>query len=197
MNPQEKSKEAQIMNHLVDVVRPQIIAATCEVRTCIISTRIGMEVLRRFGIAARAMPVHVDIYRSLSTSSRRKKKGSQLETHAHVLGTDRTLPEDGTDLNRYNCHLVVVTETAMLDLSFDQFTYPHLGIVTQSTWGPCPNLSGGQPSGGVVNGHLVRWTPASNQTYKKSPDWFGPLRDDLQRIVDRACWELLASKRAA
>lgn len=187
---------------LRNIARP-IILERCDITSCIISTRVGINVLRHFGIGAKPLPVKVLLFNPEA---------------AHILATegpeefkrqvDAMKPEDeggpwsiglgarptalDVALNKWSGHLIIEIPkyTTYMDLSFDQASRPHKNLdVTphyftlepDDPWvtGQSPVMQMTATDGTVII--LDRNCPDPDG-YRQSNNWTG--EDDTQPLID-------------
>lgn len=145
--------------------------------SCILSTKIALQVLTHFGFDARPVAVHVFItnarfYQALDTGE------ITLDTppwnqpdNCYALGLG-LIENDPA-----NCqHVVVVVGNTMLDLTLDQASRPQHGIVLGPTAFRIPNAIDhfeDQPYQFEMNDGaiLIYYPHAGNRWYANSPNW--------------------------
>lgn len=133
---------------------------------CIASTRIAIEVLRRFGIRAKPAPCQVYIA-TLPLFERLQKQSftGKFQPGEHSVGIGYGVPA-GTRPG-FDGHLVAVTDDSLIDLSLDQASRPHKGIVLLPQRIPFS----GFPLSGTIGQCVVCYTQLNNYDYIQAPDW--------------------------
>lgn len=156
-----------------------------EASNCIQVSRLGVDVLHRYGVDAKAQPVSVAAY---------TRKGYELQQRGvpisqwpddawsvGVMGTGKSDP----DTRRWDGHLVIVVRNpnrkrTLIDLSADQMNRPQRGIHIEGPvfmdieglWSPKDPLftlvGQNKPTGPTI----VRYAPqVTGGGWKTSPDW--------------------------
>jgi hypothetical protein len=165
--------------------------------SCIVSTRIALEVLRRFGVGGYALSVRAMI---ANAPFLERLKGGAAPPAGHEDAL-RWAAEDGAWLiglgfgeagpGRWPGHLVVIAERRWLvDLSLDQASRPQRSIVLRPLVAVVgePFLRGRKALEVPMGGSLVRYEAVPrDRSYRNAPDWDDPRRwaPAVQRIVAR------------
>lgn len=208
------------MNHpfiaaLVATARPHILERF-RPNSCIASTRVAIEALARFGVAATAVAAQVEIY---NPTARALLEGgiSKEAFRARLAESVRAAPGPeppwsiglgvGEPLHgSWTGHLVALTdatdasERVLIDLSLDQASRPLRDIRLSPIWVPAADevCAGDARVGGTVAGTLVRYQlmPAQ-EGWDFSPDWCEPARwQDLVDATEASMREWLAAHEA-
>jgi hypothetical protein len=132
---------------------------------CIVSTRVAVEICDRHGIAARAVPVAVDLP---DAGLRLGFKPGGLPGH-------------------WQGHLVaLVDERLVVDLTIDQIS-THAAPVVPHVFEVGPAFTRGEPTPVTVgNTRLVYTAQPNDTTYQDTEDWTDdPERDRLIPIVEK------------
>lgn len=143
---------------------------------CITLTRIGIEVLQRFGVKARPLPCELFVANTLAMRlALEGVPASQWPEEAYSLGVAANA--DGRE--GWNAHLAIEWQVGeqqgILDLDIARYSRPRYGIVVE----PRPVV----PSHGTGGTWWragptawVRWTPARHLSgFKKTPAWRAPV----------------------
>lgn len=119
--PRPESVIYPLLEHAVPVIRQELAA-----NTCIFHSRVAFDVLRHFGLPARAVPVVVTALNPAATAY--VAAGGKGDHGWRITGGG--VGEFGHDpgTNRYNGHLVVASSGYVLDLTLDQFSRPELDL---------------------------------------------------------------------
>lgn len=162
---------AQIVAGLAHIGRPEILKRF-KPDSCIASTRVGIEVLKRFGITAEAIPVKVMVYneplwKRMTAGSFDGTFNDEDWSVGIGMGYDpRRRPEDG-----FNGHLVIKTEGLLVDLAIDQASRPEKGLPIESLVVPWPQTWGIRPFRFCLAGCYYDYSPSENGAYQDAPDW--------------------------
>ncbi len=120
------SRTELIIEGLVHVARPFLLQYYPE-DSCVLSTRISIEVLKRHGISARPLPVRVKAFNALAHSLLVEKKWEQLKTDDAAWSV--ALGYDTREIGKFNGHLVAyVEEQYLVDLSISQISRPERNL---------------------------------------------------------------------
>ena len=163
-------KTVPILEALCARARP-IILKYASIDSCIASTRIGMEVLRRLKIQSSPLAVKVVAFNKKGSEFmlakhpewvREQKDGAYGVGigHGHGKGTG------------WDGHLVLIVRDGtryLLDLSIDQASRPQHGIVLTPFYTPYTGepLTLEIPNGGAI----IYETEPDNKEWKQAPDW--------------------------
>lgn len=156
--------------------RTAVLERVASAGSCILSTRVGLEVLRFFGIPARPVPVRIVAH---GTGSDPWCIG--------IAGTGRMGPET------WDGHLVLSlpTQQWLVDLSLDQMSRVQRGLELGPAVAETP--PGWGAVGDVVAGYcgqvLVAWQVIAGRGYTRCPDWSarraGVVRDAAADAITR------------
>lgn len=163
-----------------------------KVDTCIWSTRIGIEVMRYFGLPATALPVSVQVHNprmvELHSQGVEPTVENMDEVGAWALGTDPDKPMPETGRRGWNCHLIMHVERfgVLVDLSLEQYNRPAKNIVLE----PLPALIDpvfweGQHVAVLVRGcHVLYCHRPEQQSYRDTYDWHeGKQNSDIGGLI--------------
>lgn len=175
------------------------IASFTRANTCVASSRLGLAVLERFGIAGRPQPVLVGAFNAeaweLATSGVPIERWPVSAHSVGVAGTGATTRVPG-DL-RWDGHLVLIVRRPgrtrlLVDLTADQLGRPERGIVVPGPvllglpqlWTPKdPGLAQ------LKEGTVVAYRPnVSDRSWRDAPDWVRPvgvLEEAVEDLVER------------
>lgn len=168
--------------------------------SCVLSTRIGIEVLARYGIQARPQPVIVVAA---------NEEGARLALQnvpvadwpptAHsvgVMGSGTSNP----DANRWDGHLVIVLRNpsrlrTLIDITSDQFSRPERGIQIggpvfmdiTGLWSPQDPLS--TAAGADGNALITYWVNMQGGNWRETRDWTRS-DDEIAEFADEICKDL-------
>ncbi len=172
---------------LCRVGRPTILGHGISVDSCIASTRIGVEALRRIGIAAGPTAVKVAAF---------NKEGHRAMVAGHpewvreqrdgAYGIGIGYPTDGPG---WDGHLVITVERKwLLDLSIDQASRPEHGIVLKPFFTRRAFTSKGVMLLRIPDGGALRYElDPDNKAYKHAPDWrltkWGPIVKEIVAAI--------------
>lgn len=158
-----------------------------EPTSCIISTRVAIEVLKAHRIRARAQAVAVECLNPTAVwdSAMGAKEPSP---GSWIIGCEGTGQLDREE-NSWDGHLVAIFTDAkgevLLDLSADQFARPAKDIHAEPL---AIRIQGDWPVGWRwPNGSVVAYKPVRSRSYRSSSNWdrgrWGPL---YERIMEEA-----------
>lgn len=162
--------------------------------TCIATTRIGLEVLRHYGVAARPMPV--DALADNLVAARCRAEGVPYEQWPDEAWSVKIDERDIAKERAWNGHLVLMVRSTngfdfgeprvLVDLTADQFARPHKSLVVGGPVifgiGPDAAFTPKDPMGTILRdregrdtGSLMYWPmrpgrPEANR-WRESPDW--------------------------
>lgn len=166
--------------------RTLTLADLTRANTCILTTRIGLGVLERLGVPARATPVYVSVFNMEAwLLAERGVPVSEWPPSAHSVGIDSR-----SELPDWNGHLVLMVKQPgeprlLIDLTGDQFDRPHVGIVVGgpvfmgipngATWTPQDPLTTRIPDAGAGESIVCYWPmPPGHpdaKAWREAPDW--------------------------
>lgn len=180
------------------------------VNTCVLSTRIGIGVLGRFGVTSRPMPVYVSVHNIAAWHLTKDKVPiSQWPPHAHSVGIHETSNVIGG--GGWNGHLVLILRQdpaggaprLLIDLTADQFDRPirnllvggpiFMDIAANAAWTPEDPLftvtgaSKGDPEAVLSYRPMRPGTPAASE-WKHANDWIQKqeqVAEAVEEIVGR------------
>lgn len=166
----------------------EIILETCEVTSCIVATRVAIEVLKIHGIRARGQAMRVEAMNAAAIWD--VKMGVPVPSpESYIVATEGTGAFDPGD-NSWDGHLVAIFTDAkgevLLDLSADQFARPGKGIHAEPL---ALRLNGGFPVGYVwENGSCLAYDPVKSRGYRQSSNWadrekWGPIYDRIMEEI--------------
>lgn len=177
---------------------------------CILSTRLGVDVLKRYGLDAKAQPVIVAAFnREGYEMYARNVPPSQWPDDAWSVGVAGT-GESDRDVRAWDGHLVVLLRNppnaegrkvrTLIDLTADQFDRPERGIYVggpvfmdlTSTWTPHDPLFTTMGAGSPDDVRtVVLYKPQVNAgDWRSAPDWMGypetheDLVDTIVKVLD-------------
>ncbi len=188
MNERDKPTAARVIASLVAVARPVMSKQGWDRDTCIAGSRIGIEALKRYGVAAQPLSVG---FLALNPAANAHRKGLPVPVGAkeprivycHHRGPER--PWKG--------HVVITTEGRLIDLTLDQFARPDLDLVLEpATFETTPQFLAGQEYWRELGnaGAIAYLAYPDDKEYEKSPSW---QRTDLQKpVLDEVLRELAA-----
>jgi hypothetical protein len=196
-------RDEALLSALVRVGRP-ILLEVFRPDSCIISTRIGLDVLSYFGIRGKEYPVsamifNADAYRMLEETQ---------DFQAVKEATDaRTLDEEGgpwtiglgaPDLPQLHPdgrrgwpgHLVIGLPqwNVVVDLSMDQVARPHKGLDLKPAWFPVPETwwtleaERDFASFQTEDGAMMFLSHRNDHGYRQSPNWRGISNGSKQTV---------------
>jgi hypothetical protein len=164
----------------------EIILEDFERTSCIISTRVAVEVLKAHGIEARAQAVKVEALNATAVWDV-KTRAPEPRLGSYIAAVEGTGVLDQAD-NSWDGHLVAIFTDAkgevLLDLSADQFARPQHGIHAEPLAMRFAKI-GGWPIGRVwPNGSAIAYAPVPSRSYRSSSNWdrgrWGPV---FERIM--------------
>lgn len=161
------------------------------VNTCILTTRLGVEVLTHYGLSAKAQPVRVAAWnREGITLHLRKVPHSQWPESAWSVGIEGTGVSDRST-GAWDGHLVVVLRNpsrtrTLIDLTADQLSRPQRGIDISGpilmdltpVWAPGDMLFTPPKEDGSVLGYEPQVNAGG---WRDAPDWSG--KRDLHDVL--------------
>lgn len=180
---------------LVELGRP-VILSRWRSDSCVASTAIGMKVLRRFGIESYPLPVQMGAYNEVFLEMLEGLGNLQEEPAPDVqqywLERGAWSIEVDEDASDGIGHLVLSTKRHLIDLSLDQASRPHKGIVLEPHACEVPNsFHEGEAFGTTINRTLViyRKNP-TRRAFLESPDWTDDSRhestvDEIVRMITK------------
>lgn len=169
---------AQAAAELLVAHRPALARAVGGIDHCILFTRMAVDVCRKRGIGAKALPVSV----AMTADADPEVK--------ILLGIEGHEPKDAPD-DLWDGHLVAILDRRLLlDLSIDSVARPELGLV------PEPFVAEVSPdfaAGGTVNlpvrGGTVRYrAQPERKDYRDLPAWEQATDDEIARLADALLW---------
>ena len=175
-----------VVDALCRVGRP-IILRYASPDSCIASCRIGMDVLRMFGIRSHPIAVKAAVFNQKGhefMDSGHPDWVRQGRDGAHSVG----IGYGGPDPRKWDGHLVLLVRgRLLLDLSIDQAARPDKGIYLHAfrTVLPTGFLEQGSglvvqnPEGGTISYELN----LGNRSWKFAPDWREGRWDDVTHLV--------------
>lgn len=184
------SVNVEMIERLCDVVPKHLRAAGYEAWTCVLHTRVGLDVCRALGLNAKPLPVKTLIYnaeyvrRMLELGRHPTEEEAQpwFEAGAWAMGAGvRGADRAPNGRVGYNGHLVLAVEGRWLvDLSLDQFTRPAKDIILRYGYFEAPAfVTGAADDYGVeVNGSMVAYLRHDDRTFLRAPDWIEPNVND-------------------
>jgi hypothetical protein len=186
-------EHAELLSELCNVARP-IILERFRPDSCIVSTRIAIDVLDYFGIKAKALPVKLGAYNPLAWES--VEKGVEPDWNGGAwgvgIGTASPIAFTRQSPSGVDGHLVALVEdTTLLDLSIDQASRPAKGITLAPYFGAIrpENLAGFEEGEGLVfrvdgDCRIVYWRHPE-RFHLQAPDWTDRSRrkDLVGRII--------------
>lgn len=117
-----------VMEGLVKVARPLLLQYYPE-DSCVLSTRVAIEVLKRHGISARPLPVRVKAFNALANSLLLAERWEEMKTNSDAWS--RAIGYDNREIGKFNGHLVAyVEEQYLVDLSISQISRPEKNLPT-------------------------------------------------------------------
>jgi hypothetical protein len=164
--------QANVVAALVRVGRPIMLEYTAR-RSCIAATRMGLEVLRYFGVAAVPQPVRLGAFNATAWAA--LAAGQPLDTEhtdawsVGVAGVGQPRSRGGWD-----GHLaLLVRDAVLLDLSLDQFSRPEHQLVLAASWFPLPPefFQDGWVTYQHALGAVIRYQRLHDASWKRSRDW--------------------------
>jgi hypothetical protein len=208
MDKHDTASTARVLRGLVELARPMILELVYE-NSCILSTRIAIDVLDHFGIDAEPLVVRATVsnavFARLCVEHGELPDGPLMdrweqEHGAWVLGLGVPAPPGTVPLPRgWPGHLVaVVQRRLLLDLSLDQVNRPERGIGLGPLILPCrPDfLAGRQPFATLPGGCLVLYDAfPDDRSWHNSPDRAKGRWDRLTGAVIRKVRDYLAVGR--
>jgi hypothetical protein len=173
------AKETIIVEALARVARP-IIRRTWRPDSCVASTRVGLDVLKAYGVQARPWACMAQVWNPTMVAAVNRglpAEAAQLEPGAWSVGIGMADDQLG--------HLVIVTPTWIVDLSIDQASRPDrdMGLPTRGIIAP-------RTQGAVItaDGIFIAWREASGQAWRSATDWTarrrrrGPVREVMRAM---------------
>lgn len=187
-------RDQDLLTALVDLGRP-IILENFKPDSCIVSTRIGLDVLAYFGIRGKEYPVSVLIFNAEAAQILQETQDFQAVAEAtHARAVDEpggpwtiglgapdlpALRPDGT--SGWPGHLVIGLPQwrVVVDLSLDQVSRPHKNLTTGASWYPVPDSWWASEREDnfaqfrLDNGAVMLLTHRLDRGYRSSPNWRG------------------------
>jgi hypothetical protein len=165
------------MTKITDDISRSLVDGWCSISTeyapnaCILATRVGIEVLRYFGVPASAVSTALCVLNAEYITWQQAGSQEPLPPEAHSIGVD---PAAVPTQPRYRGHLVLVTDdNTMIDLTLPQVNRPHKGIELQPLVARVPKDFRTNTSWFATKnaGCEVAYQPFDDRTYKEAPDW--------------------------
>lgn len=165
-----KAIPEQILDAVVAEVRPIILTAFRK-DSCIVSSRIGQEVLAYFGVKAEARACIVQAMNPGCWAA--YERGEEPDWPGGDWGVVIGKPGEPEEPGRVNYHVALEVEGGfLLDLSIDQASRPHKGIPLEPFWAPIiGDLHNGhthvleRDDGCVITYRLL------DRDFSQAPDW--------------------------
>lgn len=156
---------------------------------CIAATRVAIEVLAHYGIAAK--PLSVDLLVMNAASGVAAAEGRDWQNNVSGGWTVAIVRQQDVPPSKWGGHLVAVTADEIIDLSLPQANRPDRGIEVTPSRLP---LTGERRTGFLAgNEQMVYTDPGGitlvyrarprDRTYTTSPNWGARDRADRARIV--------------
>jgi hypothetical protein len=182
--------------------------------TCILASRMGVDILRHFGIRAKVLPVNMWAYNRwmLEAMERGLEPEEALEEYGPKI---RMISVEGSrDGHDWAGHMVVLADLTpvrtgasglgLIDLTLDQAARPERALYLEPLW--IDGVPEDFPAGGQVDAYLedvkvfVRYKAAFDQGrhYTKAPDWRHPtsMFGIAGRLIREIKTELAAKQEA-
>jgi hypothetical protein len=186
----------EAINKLLAHARDEILQNGYRVDSCICSTRVAVDVLRRLGHQCEPQPASVVVYNKAMTDLilklQRLPKGPAEfdqwteEYGAYSVGAGLRLP---TGIG-FVCHLVaIVNRQVLVDLSLDQLSRPEWGLQLDPFADEFPvEFLEGKPFITNLDGMLMIYRKSHEENWKLSPDWvdqrrYGPVVEAVLRRI--------------
>jgi hypothetical protein len=175
------------VQRFVEITREEVLAR-CGPRTCVLSTRTGLTVLRYFGERARPQAVRFAAFspKAVVTLEIDPAAGVLGHSAGHSVGVSGTGIIDPVT-GRWDGHLIIRLgrRPELVDLSLDQASRPDLDLPLAPTVAPLDE-SWDTPKGHCAvtrsdGSVLLYWPLAGPAVWRESPDWAG------NHDVHRAC----------
>lgn len=153
-------------------------------KSCIVSTRVAIEVLKAHGIPAYPLATRIE---ALNAQAVKDSEAGATEPSlgSWIVGVEGTGEWSPTE-NSWDGHLVAVFTDAksevLLDLSADQIARPAKGIHAEPL---AFRLTGKWPAGWLwPNGSAIAYKPVRSRSYRQSSNWtdrraWGPIVEAL------------------
>lgn len=185
-----------ILRALCDVGRPLMRKGGLGLDSCIASCRIGMDVLRRFGVHSAPLAVKAAAFNA--TGHQFMLDGhpewvKERRDGAYALGAGYG---PGPRSDAWNGHLVLIVGSShLLDLSADQLARPAHGIHVEAMVAALPKHGLFAPTDRIVainprGGAVVYEADPRNAAWRAAPDWnrerWSSLTDQVERAVRNA-----------
>lgn len=186
---QRLERREQILALLTAQARP-LILDYWGAYSCIASTRIAIDVLAEFGIAADALPVHAYIFNAplwKRLEAGECPEAREIERLYEVDGSWSIGLGFGGDMgeNKWPGHLVALVRRpqVIVDLSLDQASRPERQIHLAPIVAPADQsfLAGAGQLVGSVNDTVIAYETIEEHGYLGSPDW--KERERHRRVV--------------
>lgn len=153
----------------------KLILARFRPDSCVASTRVAFEVVKRLGGRAYAQAVHLQVVNRpvIEAMAEGRTPEDALRRGGVILraeGSDRITVGEGS---QWHGHLVlVVDDSVLLDMSADQFHRPERGIDARAFAVPFSGWPVGVPFGDAA----ALYEPVETRVYRQGPDWVDRLR---------------------
>jgi hypothetical protein len=196
------------LHRFAAATREATLSALSDTNTCVFTTRIGVEVLHRYGVLARPQPVFVGVYnREGWDLSNAGVPVSQWPDTAHAVGVSEHQHNAGG--SGWDGHLVLMVRLpgkprTLIDLTADQFDRPgnglHVGgpvfmdIPTGSEWTPHDPLFTPLGQRGTPDPTIIGYRPMppaheASRQWRTTTDWMCP-EEVVEVFVSRIRSEL-------
>lgn len=173
---------------------PLLIERLNRADSCVLSSRIGLAVLRRFNVEAEAIAVDVFVMNRVAANWRdaylaSKGREPSRDEIEQQIGEHSRFYAGGTTSSplvagKFSGHLVILTNSDhLIDLTIGQLNRPLYAVELPPTVTiVSPSFIQGDESISVINGCLVRYKASSDFAWKTSPDWTERLPPQLKQI---------------
>jgi hypothetical protein len=162
--------ELFIAEAVAHMMRPLVQSQVRETSTCVLSTRIAIEVLGYFEIAATPQPVEIHVINQAMADWIEAGYPGGVE-HGKELGAwgVSTIADQPAESGKWAGHLIVRLDDAFIDSDLGAYSRPHRSLVVPDgiVLGADADPPWGYDLGGV---HLV-YTPTTDVSWKESIDW--------------------------
>lgn len=166
------------LDRFADVTRAEILR-WWRPNSCIVSTRLGLEVLKYFGVGAAAQAVTVAAFTKAAAAAIIAGENPRDFGHSvGIAGTDEiTMQPDGR--RSWDGHLVIrlTQQPVLIDLSADQLDRPQRGLrVPQPIIAPIDDTTAFERGRSLVlesaeDGTVLFYTALTSRAWRKSSDW--------------------------